>query len=441
MKIKFIFGIVIYCFVISECSQKENDVYNIGNDLVSTNTKIAQTDTFTVNLSTVKLDSIITSGYSALLIGNYTDGNFGTITSSSVFAIGLSPDKSITLADTCDSITLMLKYNGYYYGDTTIPATLSVHKLTEQLTFVDGTYNYSTTTIKYDDAEIGSLVKAPTPSSRDFVSIRLTKSIATDIFRMLRDNSDTVSDEGQFLEEYLPGLMLKTNNVNSSIIGYKSYDTTLFLRLYFRRFGESSITSISYDFPLTNSDYQYNQIHSNYGSLPLSMLTNQLKRLPSSDKTGDESYLQAGVGLMTRVDFPYLNAMFQLDKKSKIISAYLLLKPAKNTYDVNNMPDSLIFYATDKLDRLNGFLANKNSTYQYGYLSLDNLYNENTYYSVNITTFLFNELAGSYYDTDHGLLVGLRPSVYNATCKRLIFSGVNAGDEKPKLIIKYVFYD
>ena len=76
-------------------------------------------DSMTVNLSTIGEDSIMTGAASRLFVGRFADPYLGKMHSIPFFQPTL--DGSLNLADAAvyDSLILSLRYDGYYYGDTT----------------------------------------------------------------------------------------------------------------------------------------------------------------------------------------------------------------------------------------------------------------------------------------------------------------------------------
>jgi hypothetical protein len=62
----------------------------VGSDYLSINNKVIMIDTLTVNVSTINIDSLVTSNQSRILIGNYTDPILGIVKSESY--LKLTPD-------------------------------------------------------------------------------------------------------------------------------------------------------------------------------------------------------------------------------------------------------------------------------------------------------------------------------------------------------------
>jgi len=444
--LKWISGIYILCIFLGGCKSSDTNLFLLGNDLVGNpNTNLVEIDTCTVYFSTIKQDSIATSNYSKLLVGFYTDGNLGNIKCNTVFSLGLPTVRTIESTDLFDSMRLTLRYSGDYYGDTTKPQTIRVYKLSGEITFPDGKYMYNTSRTPYN-SDSASLLGTktswyPQPRSGQTVSIKINDNFGKYLFNEFRDHPENFTTNDIFLLQYLYGLYLAVDTTQSHVvIGYKAFDSTLMFRLYFHRQGLTT-SNLEYDFPLTNSSKQYNQISGYYSDLPLSLLKTQRDRLQSSKSNG-ESYMQAGVGLMTRIDFPYMGTFLEFPRKGKILSAQLIIKAELGSDETIPLPDSLILFTTDKINRVNGYLADRNLNYIFGIKHKDDIHSDlPIYYTFDITSYLFSELAGNFYNTDHGLLVGLTTTRYTSTLSRLILTGQGNENEVPKLNIKYVFYE
>ena len=113
--------IFITSFFLNTCKENPGE-FTLGEEFIESQTYITLIDTFSANLSTVILDTVITSGTESMLIGNYRDNVFGKITSHSYFQIGI-PDSlelyDVQNDDIYDSLNLIIRYNNYFFGDTT----------------------------------------------------------------------------------------------------------------------------------------------------------------------------------------------------------------------------------------------------------------------------------------------------------------------------------
>lgn len=112
----------------------------VGSDYLALNNKVVLIDTVTVDMSTINFDSLVTSSQNRILVGSYDDAVFGKVKSDSYFQL---TSETYTLnsggSDTettnyvFDSIAMILKYDNYYYGDTTTVQTFDIHRLTQKV--------------------------------------------------------------------------------------------------------------------------------------------------------------------------------------------------------------------------------------------------------------------------------------------------------------------
>jgi len=83
--------ILIWCvsFLLFNVCNNNSTQSNLGTEFIESQTDIGLIDTFSVDLSTIILDEVLTSGTGNLLIGNYRDANLGKITSHTYFQLGV----------------------------------------------------------------------------------------------------------------------------------------------------------------------------------------------------------------------------------------------------------------------------------------------------------------------------------------------------------------
>jgi hypothetical protein len=417
----FIIGIFTAC--------TENPMeFTSGDKFIESQTSLNLIDTFSVNLSTVILDNVTTSGTGSMLIGNYRDNAFGKTRTNSYFQIGIPESFQIEDNDTYDSLVLVIKYNAYYFGDTTKIQRIFVHQLNENIELSDNGVITSGTTFNYNPNPIGSIIFTPKPNSEDTLFIKISNIVGIDLFTKLKNESEIIMDNGSFIN-YFHGLVLISDITSEgSIIGFDASKENVELILFTSREGEANKIIIYNVFPLEDSTKQFNNIIHDFSSTPLSPLVKQRIAL-SNSKTGGVSFLQGGIGLAIRVDIPSLSEVL-LFNRGLITKAQLSIYPQQNSYDSFDLPPNLIIYSTDKLNEMN-------STYSSSTLTVDKLYQEETNYSFDVTEHLRDELADSYVDPENGLLITLSNDVLNTTFYRSI---INAKNRKPKLKIYYLSY-
>lgn len=400
---------------------------SLGEEFVDSQTRVSLIDTFSVNLSTVILDTMITSGTGNILIGNYRDEQLGRIASESYLQLGIPESFDVQSRDLYDSLRLILTYNQYAFGDTTRSQRILVHQLTEEIGYDYSAGIASSTSFGYEQTPLGALSYLPSPNgSSTTLSIPIDDDLGRWLFQQLEDVAETMTNNASF-RTYLPGLLLKADpTTTGGIIGFHATSADLRLVLYTRKadtFEENPIT-----FALQDSSRQFNHIVHDFSATQLASLKEQ--RFPLvSGKTGGSSFLQGGVGLAIRVDFPTLSEAL-LIPNSTLLSAELSLFPRQASYQVIGLPSDLTVYESDGLNRIVSING-------YSTLTVDDLYGEETAYTFDLTNFLRAELADSYVDPEHGLLIMLTPGDATTCFSRLM---IDATSRHTKLSLYYLSY-
>ena len=304
------------------------------------------------------------------------------------------------------------------------------HQLTEKIEYEEGDIITSKATFGYNSDPIGSITYLPQPNnSIDTLYIKINDNIGLDLFTKLRNNSEILSDNESFIN-YFRGLVLLSDDAyEGSIIGFNVDTEDIKLILYTSRVSQTT-EKINYDFELENPDKQFNNILHDFSSTQLNPLIEQRNKLPNSE-TSSLSFLQGGIGLVLRAEFPSLQEIL-LFNRGLVAKAQLSITPLQGSYNDFDLPPELIIYESDKLNRRNGLVYNSTST-----LTIDDVYQEETSYSFDVTEYVKDELADSYVDPEKGLLIILPSDVLNTTFYRLI---ADAKNQKTKLKIYYLSY-
>ena len=422
-----LFAFILFVLSIFNSCKENSENFTLGIQFIESQTSINLIDTFSVSLSTVILDTVSTSGTGSLLVGNYSDATFGKINSNSYFQIGVPDGFDVENNDIYDSLNLVIKYSGYSFGDTTKGQKISVHQLTENIKLNDNDLLTSKDVFNYNQEPMGTIIYTPLPNgSTDSLVIKLSDYIGSDLFTKMQENSEVLTDDESF-RNYFHGLALVTDDsYEGSIIGFNVSDTKLIL--YTSRESSVSTEEINYTFSLKDSAKQFNNIEHNFSSSQLNKLSQQRDKLSSSETNG-LSFLQGGIGLAIRVDVPALQDVL-LYNRGLIVKAELSISPSVGSYNYFKLPDYLYVYASDKLNRTNTAIASSS-------LTTDNLYNEETEYTFDITTYLNYDLSDSYIDPENGFLITLPPDELTTTFYRLI---ADSNSKNTRLKIYYLSY-
>jgi len=395
-------------------------IYDIGNDQLDVRTRMGMIDTFTVKSYTVMLDSVPTSGVPtsgwkllnnpAVVVGNYHDEEFGTISASSFFRV-LLPSRVTSSTGTrsyainenavFDSIRLYMVYNKYYEGDTTLPFTINLHRLTDRLKPNTDGYFYNNDSIPAMPEIIGSKIFRPSPNSGDTVWITLEVDLGADLFEKMKDNQ-TVVIENDYFQDFFKGFMVRYDESNNAIIGFnfptgESGQNLPAMRIYYHYFEYTTVKRFI-DFraqavddvnPLDPIQLQFNRftLRNRRINFPLDQGTKL-----SVSHTGNRSYVHAGLGIVTRLEIPYLKNLYYISDDVRILDARLELEPVSGTYDEKTLPREISLVTTDDINRWGTLLWDKSGSNYNAALTIDMLYQEDTRYTFDVTNFLVSRL-------------------------------------------------
>lgn len=349
-----LFLLSCYGFFLSSC--KHNSSINLGNnDPIS----VEITDSISVETGTYLLDSLPTSNLNSVLLGTVNDADFGKTTASSYLQLkpSFSTSSPIPEGASFDSLNLVLPYNGYFYGDTSSLMQLKVHRLSQEMilrpakygneaeekpVFVDGPALYSTSSFASDPLALGTKLFQPKPNSKDSIVIAMQKSLGQELFNLMVKKDRKITDLKEFLE-YFKGIVIK-NDQAASIIGVNADEIKM--RLYYNyRNSEGFIIKRSELFTLNDKQYQFNHIESDRKQTLLSNLTYQ-NRLLTADQTKQQLFVQAGIGITTKLNIPGLENFLNAAPIS-VNRAELVIETNPQTYAIFKVPSRMMLFITN----------------------------------------------------------------------------------------------
>jgi len=415
----------------------------VGSDYLALNNKVILVDTLTVEMSTINLDSLITSSQNRILIGNYDDPLFGKVKSDSYFqlstttyALNNSGSDTEAVKYVFDSISMILKYDNYYFGDTTKVQTFDIHRLIQKVkpNTEDNNF-YNNSKLNYSPESLGTISFKPRPIEKDSINIKMSSAFGAELFQKLKKREVTDFDT---FTEYLKGLVLVPSSSNSSsVIGFSA--TTSKVRLYYSKYqADTEETPYIVDFSILDKTKQFNAISSDKTGTLLQNLSVPSSKL-SSSLTEQQGFIQSGTGVSCRIDFPNIKQFKHISDNGAIVAAELILKPVNNTYSSKYpLADSLSVYVADNLNRISGTLLNSESKSVYGILNKKtDEFNENIAYTIPIGGFLQKEMLKQS-DSRSSLILTL-PALSKAV-NRVVLGDQKHLNNKIQLKIYYISY-
>jgi hypothetical protein len=271
-------------------------------------------DTFTVRTSTVLTDSVPSSTSAYLLLGRYHDARLGTVTARSYAQLGLSAAFTPEPAAVFDSLQLELAPDTYRYGDTTRTQTVQVHRLLADLRGT-GTY-YTADARPYDAAVLGQLSFRSGQRLRT-LRIPLAEALGRSLLAAGQQGRLSSFDE---LLDLLPGLVLTPAAADdAALLRFAVAGSAL--KLYYH-LPTAPDQALSFTFAAATGPKHFYQLEADRRGSLLTGLT-ATRQAVSSRLTAEETYVQAGLGLQTKVEFPYLLDLKQLGGNLVINAATL----------------------------------------------------------------------------------------------------------------------
>ena len=439
--ILLIFSLALVTFFFA-CDDQSVDELKMGEEYINDESGVVLIDTFSLELSTVVIDSIQTSDIASVLVGDYNHERFGGIISEPAFRLGLPSNADFDEDDVFDSLTICMNYNNYYVGDTTGVFSLDVKELATDWDDLDESTFYNVTEIDVKEESLGHIEFLPRPNKGKKLEKRLNDSFGQRLFGLFIDDADEIQTDNDF-QEYFYGLALQGNKANGTALGFAQNDTSVYLKMYYHR-SDIETEELEATFKIDDASYLFNQITANRNETAFEPLIEQKKHLRSTE-TDDMTLIQGSTGLMSKIRFPALNNVLQLVELNQIIKVELVLVPLDETEDINDMPTELLMYESNRVNLRNSSSVYTNSSGDYVYLELNQAednYESKAYYSADITDFIIENLLAEEFKIDNYdkcLLVGLSTTEEQETLTTVMLGGEKNMDYKPKLNI-YTYY-
>ncbi|QNH60982.1 DUF4270 family protein [Hymenobacter sediminicola] len=392
-------GLALLLLCLAACTEATG----IGDDLPSPNiaTGTFYTDTLTVRTSTVLTDSVVSSGTGYLLTGRYVDARLGTIVARGFLQPGLSSAFQPTQTMVYDSLVLELTADSYRYGDTTRTQQLAVHRLQEP--FRTGKTYYTRDALGYEATALGSRTFRARAGLGSF-RMRLADGLGRELLQAGQSGQLMTTDE---LRARLPGLALAPGGADNASLRWAAAAT---LHLYYHDPTDPTV-AITEDFSAAGSNAYFFQLQADRSSTALASLTGTRQALASA-ATAEETYIQAGLGLRTKLEFPYLQQLKDLGGTIIVNSAQLRLEVVTSTESrFLPPPATLVPRLTSRANQSGALFLNADGStltvaYQQDISARTGL--QQGFYALNLTAYMESVLRGTL--ENNGILLSAEAS-------------------------------
>ncbi len=435
--------IVLLLLIIGTIACKKVDI-QFGSDFVDAGTtQIIKIDTFSAELSTVFVDSFPTSGQGTTLVGGYKDPIFGTIATQTYFQVAPPNYEDIYDNVLFDSLTLILKLNRNFYGDTTKPVRINVSRVTDKIEPYDNGFTlYNVNSFNVDPVVLGSKDVLINPNQTDTISIKLNPALGQELLNMYTKKSDTIKTAETFLN-YFKGLRISSNSNSELLFGCSD---SVKLRIQYKK-KDLFLLDRNIDFVITNRNLHFTNISvdRSTGSANIKDLGNGIGKVKekSSRLSNNTAYLQSAGSVITKIKFPSVKDLLKAPNFAKILSARLIVRPVAGSYDRQFfLPPSLRLSTTTSLNQIGTDLTQMSATgsqqTQTGNLFTDYTYGINTAYSYDVTNYIKYAITDPYNEVN-GLLLSPPSGNYQTLFSRIAIgnNSINVPNSKIELQIYY----
>ncbi|WP_165389645.1 DUF4270 family protein [Ancylomarina subtilis] len=455
-KIKY-FAFLTFLAFFSSCNSDVFEEHEIGENLIDKSTEVLLIDTFTVDSYTVKLDSIVTSGGSSARVGQYQDDFFGKVRSEFYgildYGGGFELKKDIEdaiIPVEFDSLVFITYFDKNFYGDTLKEQSISIHRVTEEIDFADGTASFfGHNEFDYDDKVLGELTFKARPyrtkNERPYnLRIPMGDELGQKIISMAMEANDTLSESKKW-KRFFEGIVLKPGeDDDAAMLTFKTGDTLMKMRVYYSNLeGENTDVVLYHDFPVKSDPFNFSNYTSDKSSTPqdLGRIVERTDEL-SSELTDNLAFVQGGVGFITKIKIPFIENLNTLGLTGGILKAELVFYPMDGSYDSKlfKLPNSAPFniYKTNADNMaleavinptINGPVA---SNYNYNYDNPDE-----SFYSLDITSYV-NEILMQGQEYDDALLLSFPLEGLGNSMERIVIENDPKSDFRIRLKTTYV---
>lgn len=382
---------------------------------------ITRVDTISIGLSTIRFDSLETSFRERLLVGSYTDGRLGEMHSAPYFQIGISETASYSLSGDVfeyDSITMAIEFDGYTYFTEETNLPISIYRVTDDIK-LDGLFLYNTSDFNIaTDADLygRGLIRPGRVQEEYAIEVRLRDDIGQELFDRIVNEPERLRINEEVVKFFKGFAIVADSLPNGGFFGLTKRTS---LNLYYHNRSVIPNVPSIFGFPIEDNIY-FNHIEHNRSGTQLTELNTQETALPSTS-TANEAYMVSGLGLGLRIDLPWLEHLLYAGDEFLISRAILRIKPVNRTFDEDfaPLPEEMVLYEVDKNNDPIRLLTEKAT------LTVDTDYDRNTYYEVDVSSFVLDQLESRRFDGEGLMLITDDDSYFSSVDKVYVGDGQN----------------
>ena len=447
-------GALFWGIVLNSCNDNGFDGFP---HLVDSHITLGMLDTVSVRVSNlIAADSVISvtasgrerDGFS----GTYFDPQTGAVEAKTYLEFSRTSDTETDRYAKFDSVTLVLRPNGNYYGDTTQYAAFKVSRLLDRIEKHDDGYLYSTDTVPVGAqlADTSFRIKVKDILNNE-IEIKLPYEFGEELFQGILRNDDEFKGD-DYLKTF-PGLSVSAGTGSACVHGLNIQDSACMIRIYYN-VSATHKEDKKMEFKANRFNSFYHLSCDRKESL---QYTSKDDPVPSS-QTDNMGIIMAGFPMFVRLEFPHLDELRWLGDIVKIHKATLYVNPIQRTFDTVPLPPKLnLYYFNPRENKREGSAIKPPSMSSTGSGVLDGNLPANYQnlqspffprYTFDITDFIASQMGRSGYDK-WALSLLIPDDSRENTLQRLVFGNQNywykneiqSRDNRIKLEVVYIVYN
>ena len=436
--------LILICIglIIASLGSCDNSGMEIGDNWVHPSTRVVIIDTCTVNVSSVLLDSIPTSGGNYIFAGRYRSDNWGETKTSTYITFKKTTDYTynpdVKVRAVLDSMMLILQPDSMLLGDTTKLMRLNVHRIREEVELNDEGYLYGHSSFAYDAEPFHVESYYPKPRRGRELEIRLPDEMGKEFLEKLVNHDEDMETDEDF-RKYFRGIVLRGDDSSEALLAFKAdKDSLCRMVIYYHTIGEDRLEHEATFFP--ERHLLFTQVESDRTGTPLEGITfidNEI----SSFNSNNLAFMEGLTGIYTKIEFPHLNRIRELGDHGAIVSATLRIYPLAGSFERLNyseLPQKLQLYTSNEKNVTTGSITDSNDQMQTGSLHYDEQLPDETYYTYDVTEFIKDQVGKIGVNKLHLQMIGEN---YGYTLRNMVVGNQTVGDKNIHLYIKYALYD
>lgn len=454
MKVR-IFLLVSFIAAIFYTCDNDGDSYDVGDVFSDSRSVLGYVDSFSLRLSTIRLDSFITSGNTDIFMGYYKDEKVGNVLAETYLPIVFATKTNIPEDSEYDSLVVCFKPGGAWIGDTVQPKEIKIYEVLEEIKpryYADRQQMFNHWKLDRSDTELATVSIEPNPRRGVVSWARMSDSLGQIWFDKIV-NGDEAMDKDEYFEEYFKGICIVPQTTNctwgldfvttsTAFPESKSVDDAMQfeIRLYYRQPGDDEEGSYMTFIVNPVNPYQYVHFENDRSGTKFENLQIDGGKV-YSDETDNLSYIQTGSGMALRIDFPTLEDLNSASEYMSVVDAHLLIRPHEFSYDEEyQLPSTLYLAITDETNDLHSNVLDMSGSVVGSNLNYTS--DGQPYYLFSVLTFVrrFINMKVENINNTMALIVLPSDAENSTTFRRLVVDDNSKYAENVQLQIYYVTY-